>query len=71
MILPAGSPQRHVIPRIENYLRLGQHSIVLDFSLSDGRAVVGEDNELGLTTPQGVEGRLVAEGVASALNDQC
>lgn len=42
---------------------LGKHGVVLNLGLPQGRAVARDDDELGLTLAERLEGRLVAEGV--------
>ena len=70
MVLTAGSTERNVVSGVEDNLGLGEDSVVLDFCLSDGGAVVGEDDELGLTGSEGSEGALVAKSVLSTLDDE-
>lgn len=70
MVLTASSTKRDVVSRIEDNSSLGEDGIVLNFSLPDGGAVVGEDDELGLTVSQRAEGRLVAEHVLATLDDE-
>jgi hypothetical protein len=41
---------------------LGQHSVVLKLRLPQGRSVAGNDDKLGLSSAQALEGRLVAKG---------
>lgn len=52
MISSAGGSQSDVVSVVENDLSLGEHGIVLNLGLSDGGAVVGEDDELSFTVPQ-------------------
>lgn len=40
---------------------LGQHGVVLQLGLAQGRSVAGDDDELGLAGSQTLQGRLVAE----------
>ncbi len=40
---------------------LGQHAVVLEFTLSQGRSVASNDDQLGLAGSQRLEGRLVSE----------
>ncbi len=49
VILSAGSSEGDVVAWVEDNSRLGEDCIVLDFSFADGGAVVGENDELGLT----------------------
>ena len=70
MVLTAGSTQRDVVAGVEDDLGLGEDGVVLDLGLADGRAVVGEDDELGLAGSQGAEGALVAQSVLATLDDQ-
>merc|ERR1719420_1164502 len=49
---------------------LGQHGVVLDLGLTERGSVVGDDNQLALAVPQGLEGLLVAKNVLAGLHDQ-
>ena len=40
---------------------LGKHGVVLNLRLAKGRAVVADEDELGLVEPKGLEGGLVSE----------
>jgi hypothetical protein len=40
---------------------LGQHAVVLEFTLPQGRSVASNDDQLGLAGSQRLESRLVAE----------
>ena len=40
----------------------GQHGVVLEFRLAEGRCVAGDDDELSLAVAEGLEGALVSEG---------
>ena len=41
---------------------LGEHGVVLELRLAEGRSVASNDDELGLAAAEGLEGRLVSEG---------
>jgi hypothetical protein len=43
-------------------LGLGQHRVVLEFTLAERRGVSGDDDELGLARAELLEGRLISEG---------
>jgi len=49
---------------------LGKHSVVLDLGLTERRAVVADDNKLGLATAKRLQHGLEAQGVLSGLHDQ-
>jgi len=49
---------------------LSQHSIVLNFRLPKGRAVVSNDHKLRLGVPKSPEDGLVAERVLAALHNK-
>ena len=66
----ASSSQSNIVSRIENNLDLGQMSIVLDLSLPDSRAVVGEEDELGCSVPDSLEGGFEAQGGLSRFEDE-
>ena len=40
---------------------LGQHGVVFQLGLAERRGVAGDDDELGLSGAEGLEGRLVSE----------
>lgn len=41
---------------------LGQHAVVLELGLAQRRSVASDDDELGLSGAEALEGRLVSEG---------
>lgn len=41
---------------------LRQHGVVLELGLSERRSVASDDDELGLSGAEGLEGRLVSKG---------
>lgn len=49
---------------------LGEHGVVLDLRLSEGRAVFGDQNELGLARSELLESLLVTEGELARLNNE-
>merc|ERR1719347_1586820 len=49
---------------------LSQHGVVLDLGFPEGRSVVGNDHQLGLSIPQGLEGLLIAQDILAGLHDQ-
>ena len=49
---------------------LGKHSVVLNLGLAERGAVIADDNELRLAGSQGLQGRLVAQGVLARLHHQ-
>lgn len=70
MILTTGSSERDVVSGEEDNSSLGEDCVVLDFCLPDGGAVIGENDELGLSGSEGAEGRLVAQHVLATLDDE-
>lgn len=40
---------------------LGEHRVVLEFTLDQGRRVGGNDDQFGLSRTKGLEGRLVSQ----------
>ena len=52
------------------HTRLCQHGIVLNFALAQGRAIVGNQDQLRLALSQCLQGRLVAQAVLATLHDQ-
>ncbi|GMT04761.1 hypothetical protein PENTCL1PPCAC_26935, partial [Pristionchus entomophagus] len=48
---------------------LGEHGVVLDLRLSESRGIAGDNDKLGLSTAEGLEGLLVSEAVLSRLHD--
>ena len=51
-------------------LSLGKHGEVLNLGLAERWGVVGDDHQLALAIPQGLEGLLVAKDVLAGLHDQ-
>ena len=51
-------------------LGLRQHGVVLQLRLSQDWGVTGNDDQLGLTVSQRLDGRLVAQGVLTRLDNQ-
>lgn len=49
---------------------LGKHGVVLNLGLSQSRGVAGNDDELGLTLSESLDGGLVTEGVLSGLDNK-
>lgn len=50
---------------------LGKHSVVFNFGLAETRAVGRDDDQLGLTGTEGLEGGLVPENVLTGLDNKC
>lgn len=46
----------HVVASEVVDIGLGQHRVVLELRLSQGRSVAGDDDELGLAGSKGLEG---------------
>merc|ERR1719175_211979 len=69
-VLAARSAQLVVVAGVVVDTSLGQHGIVLDLRLAEWGCVVGNDHQLGLSTPQGFQGLLVAEHVLARLHNQ-
>ena len=65
-----GRSQSDVGSSVEMNGSLGEHGVVLELGSSKGRAISGDDNELGSTGAHLLEGRLEAEGVLSGLDDE-
>lgn len=42
-------------------IALSKHGIVLELTLAERRSVASDDNELGLSGTEGLEGRLVSK----------
>jgi hypothetical protein len=49
-------------------LGLGQHRVVLEFTLAERRSVSGDDDELGLARAELLEGRLISESDCNIIN---
>merc|ERR1719209_2291406 len=60
-VLATGSAELIVVSSVVVDPGLGQHGVVLNLGLAERGGVVGDDHQLGLSTPQGFEGLLVAE----------
>ena len=50
-VLAAGGPELIVVAGVVVDAGLGQHGVVLDLGLAEGWGVVGNDHQLGLSTP--------------------
>ena len=50
-VLAAGGPELIVVAGVMVDASLGQHGVVLDLGLAEGWGVVGNDHQLGLSTP--------------------
>jgi hypothetical protein len=70
VIFSACCSQRNVVSGVEDHLSLGKHSVVFDLSLTDCGAVVGENDQLGLSVTKAAEGRFVTQNVFSTLDHQ-
>jgi hypothetical protein len=68
--LSAGRSQGSVVPSIVVNLRLGKHGQVFHLRLAQVRAVGGNQNELGPSTPEGLDGSLVAQNGLSRFHHQ-
>ena len=70
MVLTAGSSEGDVVSGEEDDSSLGEDGVVLNLSLSDGGAVIGENDELGLSGSERAKGRLVTQHVLATLDDK-
>ena len=52
------------------HIGLGEHGVVLKLSSSDGRAVLGDDDEFGLSLSEGLDGVLVSNLEFSGLDNK-
>merc|ERR1719145_534105 len=69
-VLSTRGSQLVVVPGVVVETGLGQHGVVLDLRLAEGRSVVGDDDQLALAVPQGLEGLLVSEDIFPRLHHQ-
>jgi hypothetical protein len=69
-VFPTGCTQVNIVSMEMVNSDLSQHSIVLNFRLPKGRAVVSNDNELRLGVPESPEDGLVAERVLATLHNK-
>jgi hypothetical protein len=69
-VLAAGGAQVDVVAAVVVHAGLGEHGVVLDLGLAQGRAVVGDDDELALAAAQRLERGGVAQRVLAGLHDQ-
>jgi len=69
-VLAAGGAQLYVVAGVVVHARLGEHRVVLNLTLPQGRRVVGDDDELGLALAQRLERLAVAEHVLATLHHQ-
>lgn len=64
----------YVVPWEVVDIGLWQHGVVLELTLSERRGVASNDDELGLSRSEGLEGRLVSQGdceVSMSVNCTC
>merc|ERR1711924_84000 len=69
-VLTAGSAEVVVVSSVVVDTALGEYRVVLELGLAEGRAVGGDDHQLGLASAQLLKGRLVAEGELSVLDHE-
>merc|ERR1719329_1296663 len=69
-VLSAGSAELCVVAGEVVHTGLGKHRIVLDLALSQGRAVVRNENELGFALAQCLQGLRMSEVVLATLDDE-
>jgi len=55
---------------IEYNSSFSKECVVLDFSFSDGRAIIGEDDELSLAGSKGSEGGFISKDVFTTLDNE-
>ena len=67
-MLAAGGTEVEVVAGVLVDGGVGEHGIVLNLSAADGGKVGGDDNELGATLADGLEGLGVAEAVLAGLH---
>lgn len=70
VIFSAGGSQWDIVSLVEYNFGLGEGSIVLNLAFSDGWAVIGEDDEFGLSVSEGSEGGLIPEYVLATFDDE-
>lgn len=54
MIATASCAEGDVIAVVEDNLGFGEGSVVFDFGLSDGWAIIGENDQLGFSISEGL-----------------
>jgi len=69
-VLSAGSSKLDVVARVVVDTSVGEHSVVLELRLAKRGAVLGNDDELGFTVAEGLEGLLVSQEGLTALHDE-
>merc|ERR1712087_1048208 len=62
-IFSTSGPQLVVVASVVVDSGLGQHGVVLDLGLAERGSVVGDDHQLALPVPQGLQSLLVAQHV--------
>ena len=67
-IFSTSGPQLVVVASVVVDTGLGQHGVVLDLGLAERGSVVGDDHQLALPIPQGLEGLLVAQAILAGLH---
>ena len=69
-VLTASSAQFDVVAVVVVNIGLGEHSIVLNLGSHQRRAVRRDDDELGITVSERLEGSLLADGGLARLHDE-
>jgi hypothetical protein len=60
----------HIVAREVVDGSLGQHAVVLELALAEGRGVASDDDELRLSSAQALEGRSEAQSNLAGLHDE-
>lgn len=68
--LTSGSTEVDIGTVVMVDIGLGEHGVILDLRLAEGRAVFGDQDELGLARSELLEGLLVTEGELARLNNK-
>lgn len=69
-VFTTGCAKLNVVSTVMVDTGLGQHGIVLDLRFPEGRAVVGQDDQLGFPLTDHLLGLFVAQDVLSTLHHQ-
>lgn len=70
IVASTGSPKLIVVTMEVVHASLCEHGIVLDLTLAQGRAVVGNQNQLGLALAQSLQGGLDSQAILSTFHHQ-
>ena len=61
----AGGSELDIVSLVEEDFNFGQHGVILNLRLSDGRAVAGNEDQFGFSVSEGLQGGRVSQTTLS------